>query len=174
MKSEEFDLVEKEIESRINKKIKGTKKLYQANVDGGDPSIFHYKCDNIPNTLTIIKTKGKRRFGGFASTIWESKLLYKEDINSFLFSLDNKKIYSYKKNGLALFCNKINGPSFGNSKNKLGTVSIYGNPIKGGTLYTSESSSTSYEFDGDNNALSEDGKGKGIFIENYEVYQIIF
>ena len=131
MKSEEFDLIEKEIESRINKKIKGTKKLYQANVDGGDPSIFHYKCDNIPNTLTIIKTKGKRRFGGFASTIWESKLLYKEDINSFLFSLDNKKIYSYKKNGLALFCNKINGPSFGNSKNKLGTVSIYGNPIKG-------------------------------------------
>ena len=46
--------------------------------------------------------------------------------------------------------------------------------LKGGTLYTSESSSTSYEFDGDNNALSEDGKGKGIFIENYEVYQIIF
>ena len=91
----------------MNKKIREVKKLYQANVDGGEPSIFLSKYDNISNTLTIIKTKGKRRFGGFFSNSWESRLIFKEDINSFIFSIDNNKIYSYKNNGVALFCKKI-------------------------------------------------------------------
>ena len=174
MKSEEFDLIEKAIESRINKKIKGAKKLYQANVDGGEPSIFHSKCDNIPNTLTINKTKGKRRFGGFASKTWESKLMYREDINSFLFSLDNKKIYSYKKDYCAIFCGKNYGPSFGTNKSLFSTIGITGNPIKNKQLYTYESDSTTYDFNGDGNALSEDGKRNNIYAKEYEVFQIIF
>jgi len=32
----------------------------------------------------------------------------------------------------------------------------------------------SYEFNGDNNALSEDGKFEGIFAKDYEVFQVIF
>ncbi len=67
MKENEFDMVKKEIEKRMNKKIKGINKLYQATKDGGDAYIFHRKCDNIPNTLVLYESAGRRRFGGFTS-----------------------------------------------------------------------------------------------------------
>ena len=65
MKNGEFDMVKNAIESRMNKNVKEVKKLYQATIDGGEVTNFHSKCDNIPNTLTIIQSKGNRRFGGF-------------------------------------------------------------------------------------------------------------
>ena len=48
-------MIESAIKQRINRKIKGFKKIYQATKDGGDPENFHKKCDNIPNTLTLFK-----------------------------------------------------------------------------------------------------------------------
>ena len=48
------------------------------------------------------------------------------------------------------------------------------NPIKFKDLYTLESDSDSYDFYGDNNGLSEDGKGDPIFAKDYEVFEIIF
>ena len=107
MKNEEFLMIRNAVEDRMNKKIKGIKKLYQATIDGGEASNFHSKCDNIPNTLTIIKSKGNRRFGGFTSEIWESKIIFKNDKNAFLFSLDKKKIYNYKNDNCAIFCFSI-------------------------------------------------------------------
>ena len=174
MKNEEFLKIKNEIEKKLNKRIKSIKKLYQATIDGGEPKNFHSKCDNIPNTLTIIKSKGNRRFGGFTSEAWESKLTVKNDKNSFLFSLDKNKIYDYKNDNCAIFCFNICGPSFGHNSKNLCTIGITGNPILRKQLYTYESNSNSYNFDGDNNALSEDGKGSNIFAEEYEVFQIIF
>ena len=54
------------------------------------------------------------------------------------------------------------------------TIGITGNPLKDKNLYTYESDSESYYFNGDNNALSEDGKGNKIYAKEYEVFQIIF
>ena len=51
----EFDMIESAINQRMNKEIKGIKKIYQATKDGGDSENFHKKCDNIPNTLTLFK-----------------------------------------------------------------------------------------------------------------------
>ena len=60
---------------------------------------FHEKCDNIPNTLVVIKSNKNRRFGGFTSEVWESDHLGKRkaDKNAFLFSLDKKKFIQLKK-----------------------------------------------------------------------------
>ena len=44
---------------------------------GGDSINFHKKCDNIPNTLILIKSEGNRRFGGFTPIPWKSE---KEEI----------------------------------------------------------------------------------------------
>ena len=98
MNSNEFNLINLAIKSRLNKGVKELKKLYQATVDGDGPINFHTKCDGISNTLILIKSAGNR-FGGFASQTWESSSneYNKDDINSFLFSLDKQKIYSYKK-----------------------------------------------------------------------------
>ena len=56
----------------MKKNIKGIDKIFQATIDGDTTEIFHEKCDNISNTLVIYKSKGNRRFGGFASECWNS------------------------------------------------------------------------------------------------------
>ena len=171
MKSEDFELLKTAIESRIKKEIKELKKLYQATIDGEDASYFHKICDNIPNTLILIKSEGNRRFGGFTSEYWESSIKTKYDKNAFLFSFDKNKIYKCKKDNYSICCSSVNGPCFcfGN------TIKIGKNPIKEKSLRTYETNpQCSYEFNGDNNALSEDGKFEGIFAKDYEIFQVIF
>ena len=172
LQNNEFDLIHLAIKSRLNKEVKELKKLYQATIDGDGPINFHSRCDNIPNTLVLIKSAGNRRFGGFASEIWESPTSgkYKDDKNSFLFSLDKQKIYSYKNDGKALYCNQNNGPCFGYGY----TIGIYGNSIQEKKLYTYETlENSSYNFYGDKNALSEDGKASCIYASEIEVFQVI-
>ena len=173
MKEDEFNLIRSAIKSRMNKEIKELKKLYQATIDGDGAINFHSKCDNIPNTLVLIKSAGNRRFGGFTSQVWESNNgEFKDDKNAFLFSLDKQKIYSYKNDGKAIYNYKNYGPTFGN----LHTLWIGNNAIQPKkNSYTNESySDCSFNFNGDNNALSEDGRASHIFIAEYEVFQVIF
>ena len=173
MKENEFDLIHLAIKSRLNKEVKELKKLYQATIDGDGALNFHSRCDNIPNTLVLIKSAGNRRFGGFTSTQWSSSSSgeFKDDPNAFLFSLDKQKIYSYKKDGYAICNYKDRGPTFGHGHE----ICIGQHGIQEKHLYTFESySSCSYNFNGDNNALSEDGKASYIYAAEYEVFQVIF
>ena len=173
MKENEFDLIHLAIKSRLNKEVKELKKLYQATIDGDGGLNFHSRCDNIPNTLVLIKSAGNRRFGGFTSAQWSSPSSgeYKDDPNAFLFSLDKQKIYSYKNDKKAIYCYKDYGPCFGSGQD----IYIYQHGIQEKHLYTYESSSNcSYNYNGDNNALSEDGKGSKIYAAEYEVFQVIF
>ena len=170
----EFHLIKTEIEKKVNKKVKGLEKLYQATIDGGDSSIFHYKCDNIPNTITIICSAMRRRFGGFTTEVWDTSGKYKDDKKSFLFSLDKRKIYSYKCNKKAIYCHKDYGPTFGAGF----TIKIGGNAIREKKLYTYEfyPDGCSYNFGGDETALSESGKGGASYIYSieYEVFKVLF
>ena len=173
MNDDEFNMVHLALKSRLNKNVKELKKLYQATIDGDGAINFHSRCDNIPNTLVLVKTAGNRRFGGFTSEKWESDESgkYKDDKNAFLFSLDKQKIYSYKNDGKAIYCSKIYGPTFGCSFDFF----IKAHGIQEKHLYTNESwSSASYNYNGDNNALSEDGKAGYIYAVEYEVFQVIF
>ena len=172
MEKNEFDMIHSEIKLRMNKEIKEIKKLYQATRDGDEPYIFHEKCDNIANTLVLYKSAGNRRFGGFASECWTSKEEIKLDKNSFLFSLDQKKIYPPKnKNYYEIVCNQNEGPSF--SRNIFYCIQIRENPLKTKSLFTYEAEHKE-NFNGEINALSEDGKFNGIYSKEYEVFQIIF
>ena len=129
IKGDEKNFIFREIENKMNKKIKEIKKLYQATKDGGDPKIFHLKCDNIPNTLVLIKSEDNKRFGGFTPIPWSSNNSGKKDNKNmtFVFSLDNKKIYFLKKmNSIAVFHNEKFGPYFGEYED----MAILGNPIK--------------------------------------------
>ena len=169
MKEDEFDLIHSAIKERLNKEVKELIKLYQATVDGGDVSKFHSRCDNIPNTLVLIKSAGNRRFGGFTTAKWSSstKGELKEDPNAFLFSLDKQKIYSHKNNGKAICVLNSYGPYFGYSE-----ILICGNCINEKKMYTRESNdNTCYNYDGDKNALSESG-GNSICALEYEVFYV--
>ena len=171
LKENEFDIIKSAIKSRMNKDVKKLKKLYQATVDGESSATFHSKCDGIPNTITFIKSAGKRRFGGFNSQCWECSSQYKDDIICFLFSLDKQKIYPIKNDKKAIACYSDYGPVFGSPND----IQIGNNPISEKKLYTRESKSDcSFNYYGDNNALSEDGKGNYIYTLEYEVFQVIF
>ena len=167
----EYNMIKAAIKDRLKKEVKEIKKLYQAAIDGDGPINFHSRCDNIPNTLTFIKSAGNRRFGGFTTQTWDSSDKYKDDKNAFLFSLDKQKIYPCKNKFNAIFCRKDGGPNFGYSND----IYIGKNPIQSKKLYTYEShSNCSYNYNGDKNALSEDGKASCIYAIDYEVFQVIF
>ena len=171
MQEDEKKLIFSEIQKKMNKQIKHMEKLYQATIDGGDPLNFHLKCDNIPNTLILIKSEGQRRFGGFTPIPWKSEekriFIKDNDKKTFIFSLDNKKICSLKYAENAVYHNKKNGPCFGYGFD----IGIEGNPIKENKLFTGQSS---FDYKGESRVLSEfDGK-RDLRALEYEVFQILF
>ena len=174
MKDNEKNFIFTKIESNMCKKIKEIKKLYQATIDGGDSINFHKKSDNIPNTLVLIKSDGQRRFGGFTPIPWKSEENYKwikdHERKTFVFSLDNKKIYDLiNANSNAIYHYKNSGPSFGGGRD----IALDGNPLKQKTLYT-RYVGNSFDYKNDNLALSEyNGEKKGKVLE-YEVFEVIF
>ena len=114
IKEEEFDFIFSEIKKKLNKDIKGIKKIYQATIDGAEPINFHSKSDNIPNTLTLIKSAGNKRIGGFTSSTWDSSNKYKSDKNAFIFSIESHNIYNACHSDNAIYCGNKYGPIFGN------------------------------------------------------------
>ena len=78
-----------------NKDLNGRKwsLLFQGSRDGFQGLDFHSRCDNKPNTLTIIQSTSGNIFGGFTSAQWSSTIMGKTqfDKSAFIFSLVNKE-----------------------------------------------------------------------------------
>ena len=95
------------------------KLLYRASRDGFAASSFHAKCDQQPNTLTVIKTTIGCIFGGYTSVSWDSKSRHKTDPNAFIFSLVNAtqqpQFMPIKPTmtDRAVYCFSSHGPIFG-------------------------------------------------------------
>ena len=93
--------------------------IYQGSRHGFGAKDFHSKCDGHPNTLTIIKTSQLHIFGGYVNVSWDTSGLYKQDRNSFIFSLVNRDHTQVKMNFDAFYgnnsiqCNSSYGPTFG-------------------------------------------------------------
>ena len=173
MKENEFDMIKSTIEDKLNKMVSGIRKIYQATIDGESSSKFHFKCDGIKNTITLIKSAGNRRFGGFTSESWDTSSVYKDDNTCFLFSLDKNKIYPIKDNSRAIACYNGYGPVFGSIN--CNDIQLGDSPISKTQLYTNESSKESnFYYYGDNNALSEDGMCSNIKAIDYEVFEVKF
>jgi len=170
MEKNENIMIFNEIQNKMNKPIKEIKKLYQATIDGGEPIQFHNKCDNIQNTLVLIKSEGNSRFGGFTPIPWkiEHKRITDSKNETFVFSLDNNKIY-YLENSdsAAVYHKKEAGPCFGGGHD----IGIMGNPLKENTLYTNQ---YSYNYKRDSNPLSEYDFSKKLKAIEYEVFQVLF
>ena len=113
--------------------------IYRASEMGFRSKDFHNRCDGIPRTLTIIKTKdGENIFGniysfhsfvgskflrdffigGYTEVAWDSADHSKEDRNAFIFSLVNQDQKPIKLNydeadGYSIYCGSTFGPIFG-------------------------------------------------------------
>ena len=101
------------------KPIKEWKLLYRASVDGFESVKFHEKCNNIPNTVTIIRSANGYAFGGFTTQAWHSSGTWKADKNAFIFSLTNadnnpqKFLIEPINSDNAIYCYASYGPTFG-------------------------------------------------------------
>ena len=91
---------------------------YRASDDGFSAEDFHRQCDNIRNTITIIKSKNGNIFGGYTDIAWDSNSFYRNDPKAILYSLVNKNNKPFKARvssnaQYAIYCNGTYGPIFG-------------------------------------------------------------
>ena len=86
--------------------IKKIKLLYRGTEDGDSSKIFFQKCKNKGPTLSLIKTKNGKKFGGFTKMEWtdEKKNIILGDNDAFLFSLNNMEKYNILKSQYAIAC----------------------------------------------------------------------
>ena len=89
-----------------------SKLLYRLTRDGNDPKIFHEKCDNKGPTLVLTKIKDGKILGGYTPLSWDSSSGAKKDLDSFLFSLTDKKKFPKKNAEQSINCNPFYGPWF--------------------------------------------------------------
>ena len=159
IKLDDLVVIQKGILKKLNKKIKDIKLLYRASRDGNDNGKFHSKCDGKINTVTFVKSKNGRRFGGFSEKAWNSSNKNYVDNNAFLFSLDSKEYYFYK-GSTCMSSQSSNGPVWGDGRD----LGLYEN--SGKTKQTN-----SFEYNGKVNCLSG---GIEFQTDEYETYQLIF
>ena len=149
--------------------------LYRTSRDGDSCQTYHSKTNDIPDTLTFIKTKENAIFGGYTHikipSCKRGTNFY--DDKAFVFSLDYKKIYFPQKSNESKHSNDNFGPIFGNNQKCEYPIIIFGPnflSIKNHRTSTIKGSFyDNFTFDYELN------KGKKYFeIEEIEVYQIFF
>ena len=111
---------DKEKEQRIKKWINQNENisfslLYRKGVDDFRPFDFHRYCDNKGPTLVLVETTKGYKFGGYTPLEWESPsdTIYKKDGITFLFSINQLKLFAKKNDGTSIFVDKKYGPGFG-------------------------------------------------------------
>ena len=109
---EDKDLISNWIEEEQEKEFK---LLFKSSKDGDLLKIFHEKCDNKGPTIIIIKSSNGKIFGGYNPLSWDESNKFKNDSNTFIFSLDTKAKYIIEKEEqkkYSIFCGK-NAIGFG-------------------------------------------------------------
>src|SRR5579883_3394742 len=90
---------------------------YRGSRDGFTKEKFHQLCDNIPCTLTLVRSSNENIFGGYVEQEWDQSDKDKYDPNAFLFSLtnfENRPIkIACKPNHISHYCSLYFGPCFG-------------------------------------------------------------
>ena len=169
-KNEEIDFVINRLKQALNNKTFNFNLLYRATKDGDALSVFHSKCDFKTKVLVLYHTIKGVRFGGYTEIGFDSSGEYRDDLNSFLFSISKRKIYNAKNNS-QLFCHEGNGPCFGYYPSVIylyDDVAILSN-IKG----KHQTCTSTKSFEGLN--VYEINNGEQYFnLQELEVYQIVF
>ena len=102
------------IKSYINPNQPITAKLlYKLSRDGNTFKRFHELCDNQGPTLVLFKTVDGMKTGGYTPLNWDDKTnAYKNDWDTFVFSLNKKEIYRKNSKNESIYCGNNHGPYF--------------------------------------------------------------
>ncbi len=144
--------------------------LFNSAKDGDRSSSFHYHCDGVFPTITVILDTSGRRFGGFSTQNWCQSSVgasYSRAPNSFIFNLSNKQKFELNDPFFnnAIYRHNSYGPTFGN----------------GYDLYLADQCRSSANCSCNKSAYNTGntnligGNGSTSFqVSYYEVYQVIY
>jgi len=115
IKPQDFSMLKKFLDKEwANRKWK---LIFRGSRDGQNASSFHSNCNNKGPTVTVIKSKAGKIFGGFVDKPWTSSGSYLSTNNAWIFSVTEKKKYeqndpnTYSQYGA--YDNSSYGPTFG-------------------------------------------------------------
>lgn len=143
--------------------------LYDNKKDSDSTSTFHYNCDGIFPTVTVVLDTSGRKFGGYSTQNWCQSSIggsYARAPGSFIFNLSNKQKYELIEfNTNAIYRHNSYGPTFG------GGHDLYlANSCRSNTnSYCNKSS-----YNTGNNNLLGNSSTTNFQVSYYEVYQVIF
>ena len=109
---EDYEFIINYLRNELNLDIIKVIKIFRASEDGDKAQKFHTLCDNTTNIIILIRTKEKKKFGGFSSKGFNSNNRSIIDNSAFIFTLDKKQTYRVKENNDSIFCYENYGPSF--------------------------------------------------------------
>jgi len=94
---EDFKFFSKNINSNTNILYE---LLYKATVDGESASVFHSKCNEKGETITVVKVLNGSKCGGFTPLSWKTEGCWQKDpsLRSFVCNLDNKTKFNLREN----------------------------------------------------------------------------
>jgi len=144
---------------------KKMKLIYRGTRDGMTNTVFHNKCDNKGESITLIKNEKGNIFGGYASIPWTnpSSGTFYSAPESFIFTLcniystkpikfpsknDQKEVYHYYGYGpcfgggcdLGVNCDILNSNSWSNFPNNYQDIIA-----KGKSIFTGDSNNSSFK-----------------------------
>ncbi len=144
--------------------------------------MFHELCDEKGPTITVMKSKAGRVFGGFTMQSWDSETDdFKADEKAFIYSIDRQQIYRPIDTQRAIYCESYCGPCFGGGALGLGRDLLneedggwcYIDWYHDGAIYGIESDAQgNHEVTGEGNER-ENGE-KWFTCEELEVFEVTF
>ena len=84
--------------------------LYKLSRDGDQISRFHELCDNKGPTLTLFIVQDGNIGGLFTPLSWDCNSGWKGDMNTFMFNLNQNRVFKKIKNECSIYCDIRNGP----------------------------------------------------------------
>lgn len=170
-KNEKYNFIKSILSEKLKSQNLTFKLLYKATRDGDSEDEFHSKCDNINNTLVIIKTKENNIIGGFTTTLWNCINGYNYDDYAFLFSTCNNKIYNIKSNRVyATGCYKGSCLLFGIANDYLKELYLSNKFLSNYNSYTYNGGT--YFDKNDPPFILNNGK-RNFLVKECEIYQVI-
>ena len=156
-------IIKDQLEEYKSKNIQ-TKLIYDAQKDGGNDKVCHLKCNNIPNTFSIVTTNKKHKFGFFKSIPINGDGPWREDDKAFFFSYDKNKIYKIKKRTYSV---GFDNNSFIQTK----AFSLMGNILED-KYSCHKQNEMNYFFNGFTEDYELNCGEKYFYVENFKVYQL--
>ena len=140
--------------------------LLKKSRNGDSVDTFHNLCNNKGPTLIFIESIEGFIFGGYTPLDWDNNSNWKNDKETFLFSLTNNKIYKkILNNKYSILCDKNYGPWFA-------FVGIE-KSLSNGKYYI-RTKKEEFPFEDYSSIIPNEGKDKSFIVKEVEVYKITF